>query len=68
MNEQWQILIWYKNKDLWEQIISLEIDPETQKALLKNPDLVSAISPVFQAIWSIQDQINNRLKEEENKE
>lgn len=65
MNEQWQILIWYKNKDLWEQIMSLEIDPETQKALLKNPDLVSAISPVFQAIWSIQDQINNRLQKEE---
>lgn len=67
MNEQWQILIWYK-KDLWEQIISLEIDSETQKELLNNSGLVSAISPVFQAIWNIQDQINNRLKKESNKE
>lgn len=51
----------YKPKT-WESFISLEIDQETQKWLLENPELVKSISPVFEAVWEMQDKINGSLK------
>lgn len=46
----------------WKNIISIEIDEKTQEEILKNPELTKTLQKVFDAVWWIQDKIDEKSK------
>jgi len=49
----------------WEDIISLVIDEKTQEAILQNPKLAKTIRKVSEAVWGMQDKIDEAIKNQD---